>query len=170
MTDSPSRRPTVFISYAHEPSLPGHRDRALDLAQSLRLKGVEANIDQFVEHDPPTWPRWMMDEVRRSDFVLCLASPSYKSRVEGQGNPSVGRGARWEGAIITEELYASFPMLQSKFIAVVLDQCSAHEIPDILMPVGRSYYLWPEDEEGLYRRLTRQPRVAPAPLGEILRF
>lgn len=56
-----------------------HRERALELAQSLRLKGIEANIDQYIEHDPPTWPRWMLDEVRGADFVLCLVSPPTSS-------------------------------------------------------------------------------------------
>jgi hypothetical protein len=164
----PLRTPRVFISYAHEPDIDGHRHRALDLAQSLRLRGVEANIDQFVEHDPPTWPRWMLDEVRGADFVLCLASPAYKERAEGRGDTSVGRGVRWEGALITEHLYSEFPKSQSKFIAIVLQSCSPEDIPDILMPVGRSYYFWPGDDENLYRRLTRQPRVAPVPLGNIV--
>jgi hypothetical protein len=168
LTTPAAKPPRVFISYAHEYAVTGHGERALDLAQSLRLRGVEANIDQFIEHDPPTWPRWMIDEVRGADFVLCLASPAYRERTEGRGDPSVGRGARWEGAIITEELYSEFPATQSKFIAVVLEGCSPQNIPDILMPVGRSYYLWPGDDENLYRRLTRQPRVSPVPLGSIV--
>lgn len=162
------RNPRIFVSYAHEPGITGHKERALDLAQSLRLKGIDANIDQFVEHDPPTWPRWMLDEVRGADFVLCLASPLYKQRTQGSGDPFEGRGARWEGAIITEELYAQFPGSQAKFIATILHGCSAEDIPDVLLPVGRTYYRWPEDEESLYRRLTGQPRVIPIPLGQIV--
>jgi len=158
----------VFISYAHDQAIDGHRDRALELAQSLRIRGVEALIDQFVEHDPPTWPRWMLNEIKAADFVLCLASPAYRERAEGEGDPCIGRGARWEGAVITEELYRGQPTTHAKFIAIVLEQCSVHDIPDILLPLGRSYYLWPQDDEELYRRLTGQPRVLPAPLGEIV--
>jgi TIR domain len=160
----------VFISYAHEPGLAGHRDRVLDVAQSFRLRGIEATIDQFVEHDPPVWPRWMTDQVRDADFVLCVASPSYKERVENRGDPATGRGARWEGAIITEELYSQFPNAYKKFIAVVLEGCSADDIPDVLLPLGRSYYVLPHDDEDLYRRLTGQPRVVPAPLGAIVQL
>lgn len=163
-------RPKVFVSYAHEPKIVGHRERVLDLAQSLRLKGVEANMDQYVEHDPPTWPRWMLDEVRGADYVLCVASPRYKIRTEGRGEADEGRGARWEGAIITEELYAEFPSSQRKFIALVLQGCSPTDIPDVLMPIGRTYYHWPDDEEDLYRRLTGQPRVVPAPLGQLVQM
>jgi hypothetical protein len=160
----------VFVSYAHEPDIVEHRERVLELAQSLRLRGLEATIDQFTEHDPPVWPRWMLDQLRSADFVLCVASPGYKERVEQRGEPTRGRGARWEGAIVTEELYAEFPQAHKKFIAVVLDRCSTEDIPDVLMPVGRSYYVLPRDDEDLYRRLTGQPRVVPAPLGTIVRL
>jgi hypothetical protein len=160
----------AFVSYAHEVGIAGHRERALELAQSLRLRGIEATIDQFVEHDPPFWPRWMIDQVGGADFVLCLASPAYKERVEDRGNPTTGRGARWEGAIITEELYEQFPNAYRKFMAVVLPGCLPDHIPDVLLPVGRSYYVVPRDDEDLYRRLTGQPRVVPAPLGSVLRL
>ncbi len=158
----------VFVSYAHERGIDGHRDRVLTLAQSLRLRGIEALIDQYVEHDPPLWPRWMLDEIRSADFVLCVASPAYKERVENHGDRSVGRGARWEGAVVTEELYSEAPAARKKFIAVVLEKCTPDDIPDVLFPVGQSYYVWPQDDEELYRRLTRQPRVVPAAIGNIV--
>jgi hypothetical protein len=161
--------PTVraFISYAHEPKINGHAERALALTQSLRLRGIEAHIDRFVEHDPPVWPRWMHDEVKEADFVLCLVSPSYKERAEGRGDPHIGRGARWEGAIITEDLYDGTSH-RRKYLTVILEKCSPEDIPDILMPTGVTYYLWPKDDELLYRRLTGQPAVVPAPLGGIV--
>jgi len=165
-SDAAPRR--VFVSYAHEPSIEGHRDRALKLTQSLRLRGVEANIDQFVEHDPPIWPRWMLDQIKDADYVLCLASPQYKERAEAKGDHSVGRGARWEGAIITEEIYVDFAWGNQKFLAVVLDKCSVDDIPDVLLPLGRSYYVWPLDDELLYRRITGQPAVIPAALGDVI--
>ncbi len=164
--DAAPRR--VFVSYAHEPDIEGHRDRALELTQSLRLRGVEANIDQFVEHDPPIWPRWMLDQIKDSDYVLCLASPLYRERAEARGDHSVGRGARWEGAIITEELYFDVAVGNQKFLAVVLEKCSVDDIPDVLLPLGRSYYVWPLDDELLYRRITGQPAVIPAALGDVI--
>ena len=154
----------VFVSYAHEHEIDGHRARALELTQSLRDRGLEAIIDQFYEHNPPIWPRWMLDEIKRAEFVLCLASPAYKKRAEADGDLACGRGVRWEGAIITEELYAGFPHSQGKFVAVVLDRCSHEDIPDLLFPIGRSYYYWPKGDEDLYRRLTGQPRVMPRPV------
>lgn len=87
----------VFISYAHDPALPGHVDRALDLATTLRLRGLEAQIDRYVEHTGVFWPRWMADQVREADFVLCLASPLYKERVEQRGDDTRGRGCPMGG-------------------------------------------------------------------------
>ena len=170
-TTTESARPTrVFVSYAHDRGIDGHRERALQLTQSLRLRGVEAVIDQFLEHDPPFWPRWMIDQVKAADYVLCLASPGYKERFDNNGDPSIGRGARWEGVFVTEELYSSFASNRRKFIAVVIPPCSPAHIPDVLRPVGESYYDWPEQDEELYRRVTGQPRVIPAPLGTIVRL
>jgi TIR domain len=159
--------PRVFVSYAHEPQMNGHRTRALELAQSLRLRGVDAMIDQFVEHEGPHWPQWTQRNIRDAGFVLCLASPSYKQRVEAAGDPQVGLGARWEGAVITELLYAQ---IGPRCVAVVLEGCSPADIPDILLPIGHTYYQLPQDDEDLYRRLTNQPRALPAPLGEIVKL
>lgn len=173
MTDDKAAPDTrVFVSYAHErgsDGVPGHRERALKLAQSLRNAGIDARIDQYLEHDPPIWPRWMLDEIHNADFVLCLASPAYKARVEDPAEPA-GRGAQWEGIYITEALYHDIAETHRKFIAVVMPPCTAADIPDVLRPVGATYYLLPEDDEDLYRRLTRQPRVIPRPMGSIVRL
>jgi len=159
--------PRVFISYAHEPQMNGHRPRALELAQSLRLRGVDAMIDQFVEHEGPHWPQWTQRNITEAGFVLCLASPSYKQRVEAAGDPQVGLGSHWEGAVITELLYAH---VGPRCIAVVLEGCSPADIPDVLRPIGHTYYQLPQDDEDLYRRLTNQPRALPAPLGQIVKL
>ncbi len=157
----------VFVSYAHEP-IDDHRERVLELTESLRLRGIEAVVDQYVEHDPPLWPQWMMHQVRDSDFVLCVVSPAYRERADGDGDRSSGRGVRWEGAIITEELYSSLIEGNRKFIAIVLDGYSRDDIPLLLQPFGRSSYSWPSDDELLYRRLTNQPTTTPAELGAIV--
>jgi hypothetical protein len=161
--------PRVFLSYAHEPGIPHHRNKALQMAQALRLNGIDAMIDQYVENDPPPhWPGWMIDQIERADFVLCIASPRYKERVDSKGDPMVGRGARWEGLFITEELYGQVNE-ETKFIAVVLDGYDP-DIPRVLRPLGSTHYFWPSGEEDLYRRITKQPRVVPAPLGPLIRF
>ena len=149
--------------------MPEHRGRALDLTQSLRARGLETEIDQFHESVPGfNWSRWTVDQIRSSDFVLCIASPQYKARVEAQRGLVGGLGAQWEGAFITEELYSSAASRDSKFLAVLFDGTSADHIPDILQPVGRAHYRLPTEDEVLYRALTDQPRVTPEPLGSLI--
>ncbi len=111
----------------------------------------------------------MIQQIEESDFVLCIASACYRERVDGRGVPTVGRGARWEGLFITEELYTGAGNPETKFVAVVFDGDEPH-IPRVLRPLGSTYYYWPSDDEDLFRRLTRQPRVLPAPLGSLIRF
>ncbi len=166
-----SRPVRVFISYAHDFSVPGHRDRALQLAESLRGRGVMSYIDRWFEHEPINWPRWMADQIRDADFVLCLASPLYRERCEQLGDPTCGRGARWEGALITDAMYSNIIEAPRKFIAVLLDGTTPADIPDVLMPFGYTYYQWAEGAEGdehLYRRITGQPLLTPPPLGPVV--
>lgn len=33
---------------------------------------MEAVIDQCIEHDPPFWPWWMIDQIEAADYVLGL--------------------------------------------------------------------------------------------------
>lgn len=166
-----SNRPVrVFLSYAHDHTIPGHKERALELATSLRNRGVLSFIDQWVEHDPIFWPRWMADQVRDADFVLCLASPMYKERCEQLGASATGRGARWEGALITHAMYADIVAAPVKFITVLLDGTSPEDIPDVLLPYGFTYYSWPPDDVVLYKRLTGQPVLTPPPLGPVVTY
>lgn len=162
--------PRVLISYAHEFQISGHVERAYDLSQSLRRLGVDASIDRYVEHDPPYWPRWMQAQIAEARFVLCLASPLYRERCEARGDETIGRGARWEGLIVTEELYASQSTAHRKFIPVLLDGCEVTDIPDVLRPLGTTHYRWPADHEILYRRLTNQPQFVPEPIGEVMKL
>lgn len=158
--------PRVFISYAHEPKT-GHRAVALEVAQTLRSEGIVTQIDQYIEHDPPLWPMWTANEIRDSDFVICLVSPLYKSRAEGIKEDNAGRGVTWEGAVITEQIYSDLHAESGKFIPVILPGFSLEDTPQMLFPTSHSWYSWPGDYEQLYRRLTRQPAVIPREVGPV---
>lgn len=168
---NPARPIRVFVSYAHDTSIPRHADRALQLAESLRRRGVMSYIDRWFEHEPINWPRWMADQIREADIVLCLASPLYKERCEQLGDPAVGRGARWEGALITDAMYSNIIDAPAKFISVLLEGTAPEDIPDVLRPYGYTYYTWEEGtdkDEVLYRRITGQPLLTPPPLGPMI--
>jgi TIR domain len=121
-----NRPPRVFISYSHDSE--EHRNNIVDLAQSLRQQGIDAQIDQFYESPPQlSWPMWMMDQIE-SDFVLLVFTETYERRFRGRETPGRGLGVRWEGAIITSELYHAVDD-RVKYIPVVVSMVDARLIP-----------------------------------------
>ena len=68
-------------------------------------RGFEARVDQYVQGTPPKkWPRWMLDQLDEADFVLVICTETYYRRFRGHEVPGKGKGADWEGALITQEI------------------------------------------------------------------
>jgi hypothetical protein len=107
-----------------------------------------------------------------ADFVLCVCTPEYARRVEGQTAADVGKGVFWEGTLIYNELYDAKG--NPRCLPVLLDGGSDADIPRIL----RNYTWFRLDRFGLddsrssytrlYRLLTRQASVSGAELGGII--
>jgi tetratricopeptide (TPR) repeat protein len=155
----------VFISYSHDSD--EHRDRVLSLSEQLRRDGVETMLDRYVAGSPlQGWPRWMLDQLDAADRVLIVCSEVYYQRFRGHARGEAGAGADWEGAIITQEIYASRSQTL-KFAPVFLAAPVKEWIPEPLR--GWTYYAL-TSEEGygrLYDFLTDQAGVTPGPVGEI---
>ena len=99
-----SEPPKVFISYSHDS--PEHAQHVIELAERLRSDGVDAQLDQYVAGTPARgWPRWMEDQLDSSEFVLVICTETYRQRFLGHEEPGIGKGADWEGSLITLELY-----------------------------------------------------------------
>jgi tetratricopeptide (TPR) repeat protein len=155
----------VFISYSHDSD--AHRDQVLALAERLRLDGLEARCDQYVKGTPEqTWPRWMMDQIDEAAFVLVVCTETYYRRFRGQDKPGRGKGADWEGALITQEIYDD-KSRNMKFVPVMLAAGQEGFIPEPLG--GRTYYeLTSGDQyQALYSFLIGQAGVEPSPLGSV---
>jgi hypothetical protein len=148
----------VFISYSHDS--PEHMDMVLGLSDRLRDHGIDCLIDQYEISPSEGWPRWTMKQVEDSRFVLIVCTEPYYRRVRGTEETGKGLGAKWEGAIITQELYDS-EANNNKFIPLLF---SANDLPYIPVHLrGATRYILDEDYEELYRHLTNQPkRVKPA--------
>jgi class 3 adenylate cyclase/tetratricopeptide (TPR) repeat protein len=156
--------PKVFISYSHDS--PEHMDRVLDLSNRLRADGIDCNIDQYETSPHEGWPRWMTNQIGEADSVLVVCTETYERRFRGKEKVGKDLGAKWEGAIVTQELYEA-EANNDRFIPVVFSlQDSAH-IPIVLR--GATYYKLDTEEgyEDLYRRLTNQPRVQKPQLGKL---
>jgi hypothetical protein len=166
MSDSrPSSRPTrVFISYSHDS--PTHGLRVLALSDRLRAEGVDCHIDQYEESPSEGWPRWMVNQVSQVDYVLVVCTKTYEHRFRGVDALGRGLGARWEGAILNQELYEAAAE-NTRFIPVVFTESDSQFIP-IILRVSTRYVLDDEmDYERLYRRLTGQPSVIKPALGSL---
>ncbi|RCJ22223.1 hypothetical protein A6770_29995 [Nostoc minutum NIES-26] len=169
----PNDHPKVFISYSWD-SLK-HKKSVKDLADSLRKHGIDCEIDLHEQSPSDGWPRWMQNQVKKAKFVLIVCTDKYYKRFEGTEEPGKGKGATWEGAIITQELYDTQGK-NTKFIPVIFSDRDSHYIPTILRP-ATFYVLEPSEEYSLetdekyvklYRRLTSQPENEKRPLGPLV--
>ena len=154
--------PRVFISYTHE--TPSHESRVLELAQWLRDRGVDCRIDQFEQFPAEGWTKWMRNQIRQAEFVLVVCTEPYLRRFEGEEVPGIGRGATWEGTIISLELYRE-ALRNTKFVPVILSSTDEANIPDVLRDYQHFDVSVEVDKDKLYRLLMGQPEVTPHPVG-----
>ena len=153
----------VFISYSHDSK--AHKDNVLHISNRLLDEGINCNIDQYVSSPPEGWPRWMNNQIEEADFVLVVCTETYKNRFMGKEKQGTGLGGKWEGAILTQELYDA-EARNTKFIPVLFSSHDRSHIPVILRGTT-SYELHTEEGyETLYRHLTNQPDVQKPELGK----
>ena len=103
--------PTVFISYSWDD--PEHKKWAKLLADDLRSKyNICSLIDQY-NHAGASIVEFMNKGIRVADRVLMIGTPLYKQRSE----TGIGTGGKYEGVIITTELYKNTETI--KFIPLL---------------------------------------------------
>lgn len=157
------RSSKVFISYSHDS--PKHKERVSKLSNLLRSEGIDCNIDQYEISPPEGWPRWMIKQIEEADYVLVVCTDKYEKRFKGEDEVGKGLGGKWEGAIITQELYYS--EANNKFIPIVFSLADSKYIPSILK--SATYYNLSTEEvyNELYARLTGQKLVSKPAIGEL---
>ncbi len=159
----PTPKPTVFISYSHDG--PNHLQRVLELSEALRREGIDAVLDRYVNGTPPQgWPRWTLDQIDRADFVLLICTPTYYGRFRGH-KIGAGKGANWEGSIITQEIYER-QGITGKFVPILLASSDANSVPE---PV-RGYTFYDLSSNDAFAKLVEfvfgVAGIEPAPIGE----
>jgi hypothetical protein len=158
----------IFISYTHDSDQ--HRQQVLELSDRLRDDGLDCEIDRYVHQSPPEgWPKWMMRQVTTARYVIVVCTERYHRRVTTDDEPGTGLGGKWEGALITQELYESGGA-NTKFIPVAFVAVDLQYRPPFLR--GTTFYdLSSQDGyERLYRHITDQPAVMKPPVGRIRRM
>src|SRR5262245_52569096 len=116
MASPDSNPPKVFISYSHDSH--DHLDRVLGLADRLREEGIDCNLDQYERAQAEAWQRWMDMRFRQADFILVVCTGTYCGRFDGREEQGKGLRVKWEGAIITSELYRD-ETINKQFIPVI---------------------------------------------------
>jgi SEFIR domain/NACHT domain len=158
----------VFISYTHD-SEP-HRDAVRRLGERLRDDGVNARLDRWVPGTPPQgWPAWMEDELEAADFVIVVCSAHYYDRYRGRGDPTAGRGGRFESNLIRDYLYADRSPV-TRYVPVLSVDATEDHVPDPLRYSVTRYRLEDDGYDDLYRFLTAQHAEPPPPLGSMRRL
>jgi hypothetical protein len=147
--DAAKSKPTVFISYAHESE--ALRGAVKKLADWLTTRGCAVLTDHdHVDRAPSDgWPIWMQNCIREADTVLVVCTPKLKARYEKQAPPDTGRGATFEGAIVTQHIYDN-AMRNTKFFPVLPDGGLEEHIPTTLKSWwNRNHF--PSGYEGIHR-------------------
>lgn len=154
----------VFISYTHDSD--GHMKRVFELSERLRFDGVDCNIDQYEVSPSEGWPPWMRKQIKDADFVLVICTEDYLKRYEGLEVKGKGAGAKWEGAIIGQQLYDAEGR-NNKFIPIVFIHDDLKYIPVEMR--GGTHYVLDSDAryDDLYGHLTDQPKTTKGKLGEL---
>jgi hypothetical protein len=154
---------TVFISYSHDSD--EHRASVLALSERLREDGITTLLDQYVNGSPAEgWPRWMLNQLDEANSVLVVCTETYYRRFRGREEPGKGRGADWEGALITQEIYDG-SSATLKFVPVLFAPDDARFIPE---PLRKDTYYVLNSEAAyanLYDFLLGQSGVEPRPVG-----
>ncbi|MEV8090377.1 tetratricopeptide repeat protein [Streptomyces nigra] len=154
----------MFVSYAWED---GKHKSAVGLLTRLLLNaGADVWLDAIAVERGPEWAAETAREIANADFVLVIASPAYKRRMEGEEEPGQGRGVRWEARHIVEFAFTHEQDWTDRVLNVVLPGGSVADIPTVLLPNSRHRYeipaLTPQGVGELTNRLRRAPhRAAP---------
>jgi hypothetical protein len=159
-----TRPPKVFISYSHDSS--EHKDKVLSLSNKLRIDGIDCYVDQYEMSPSEGWPRWMVNQIEKADFVLVVCTENYDRRFKGEDEVEKGLGAKWEGAVITYELYER-EAKNTKFIPIIFSPQDSAHIPIILRSFTYYNVITNEGYEELYRHLTDQPSIIKVTIGKL---
>lgn len=164
MASSNPNPPKVFISYSHDSS--DHMARVLELSDRFREDGIDCHLDQYEMFPTIGWPQWTWEQIEWAQFVLIVCTEEYAKRLMRGQEPGAGLGSKWEGAIITQNLYDA-ALHNTKFVPIVFSLDDVKHIPVILR--GFNYYqpAIQQGYDGLYRLLTNQPAVGKPGLGKV---
>lgn len=107
-------------------------------------------LDRWNKTPRIDWNQVITNEIRESDFVLAVSSPSYKLAAEGNAPNGANLGVQHELAIIRELLNSDRSTWLPKIIPVILPDWAIHDVPTVLQPTTANHCAVEEiNERGL---------------------
>jgi hypothetical protein len=166
MEASITTRPTVFISYCHEPDIAGHQDKVAELSTALHKFGIDCNMDIYEMSPVEGWARWMLRMVRESNFIIAVFSKTYFARTTDKEVPGKGLGVKWETHALIQDVYENDSNME-RIIPVIFEPKDKKFIPPPFN--SYTYYILNSKKgfENLYRRLTNRPLYPKPAVGKI---
>ena len=131
--------PKIFVSYAHDND--EHFRQVRVFATFLRSRiGLDVHLDQWDDGRRMDWAEWAEWQLESADFVLVIASPEYKRRVEGHAPPDEGRGSRYEARLMRDQLTRDLDAQTQRLLPVVLPGGAVEDLPSFLTPYSTTRY------------------------------
>ena len=154
-----SSAPRVFLSYAHDDEQ--HADSVRSFGEFLTLCGIDVHMDRWSLDRRRDWYQWAIEQIKRADFVLVIASPMCRLVGDGESGGAGHRGLQSELSMMRELLHADRSAWLQKLLPVVLPHGSVGDIPLFLQPRIADHYLVREftvlGAEDLLRAIFSQP-------------
>lgn len=132
------RRPRVFVSYAHRPAQ--HKQQVHVFCWFLQARGVDIRLDELAANNRRDWSQWAIQEIMAADYILVIASMSYRRQADGELFPGEGGGVANEAAFLRDRLTYDRTNWQQRILPVVLPGRRIEEIPLFLSPYSTSRY------------------------------
>jgi len=137
------KKPTVFISYAHEGDL---SNQVQKLADWLGKYDVDVITDSLIKPPPEGWRIWMQRSIKQANITLMVCTERYKTLFDkDEISDAGGRGVTWEAGLISGELQES-KLFNERFFPIVPDGGSSEHIPQILRDWAYDYW-FPSNQE-----------------------
>jgi RNA polymerase primary sigma factor len=155
----------IFISYSHDSD--SHKSKVLKLADKLNKEGLNCDIDLYYQNPIEGWPKWIINMINKSDFVIIVFSRGYYEKLDRYFFESnIGKGVVFEMSYILQELYSN-KTVNKKFIPIVFESKHEKYITKVFNPY--TYYNLSSNEGYLmlYRHLTGQKLYTKPNKGEI---
>jgi hypothetical protein len=165
MDDESASTSQFLISYAHESAT--HAAVVHDFCMLLRQHDLDVRIDTFADEDRQDWVLWTTQQIAAAERVLIVVSAEYRARFEATAPVDQGRGVRFEGALIRNEILRDMSAGLRKFVPVLLPGATVDHIPTMLGPYSCTHYVVPEvtavGVQRVVRLLRRDPAEDPEP-------